>query len=109
MTLEDLKETAEMAYLDLDEGELAGILPDFEQMLRFFAPLQASDEALKAFPDSTLTGAYGNSRIVNSDFYRSGNSNPANVFRNPSSGLNDNLLNNAGERDGRFFVIPNVL
>ena len=101
MTIEDLKETAAMAHLNTDESELAAMLPAFEQMLGFFAVTQRETSALNE--------AYGNSRMVNSDFFTSDRSDPANVFSNPSSGLNNDLLNNAGERDGRFFVIPNVL
>lgn len=99
MTIEDLKETAALAHLNPDDSHLAAMLPDFEQMLEFFAGMEGNTSAHNE----------PHFRMVDSGFFRSDNPNNANLNNNQSSGLNENLLNNAGERDGRFFVIPNVL
>ena len=94
MTIDDLKETAALAHLNLNESELAAALPAFEQMLEYFAVMQAAEEDRTVFPEN-------DSQAVNSGF-----------FRPDSAGMSsnsENLINNAGKRDGRFLVIPNVL
>ena len=97
MTIEDFKETAALAHFNPDESELAGLFPAFAEMIGFFDTMQAADA-------STAEGL-GNSRTVNSGFYRVNA--PSN--ENTSPGLTESMLNNAGERDGRFLVVPNVL
>ena len=110
MNIEDLQVTAQLAHLDLDEAELADAFPAFEQMLGFFAAMQAADEDRAAFPAPIL---HGSAATVESGFFRLDNTNPNNPNGNQSNpasnGINENLLNNAGERDGRFIVVPNVL
>jgi aspartyl-tRNA(Asn)/glutamyl-tRNA(Gln) amidotransferase subunit C len=128
MKIEDLQETVRLAHLNMDEKELAASFPAFEQMLGFFAAMQAADEDRTAFPDGSLagdaapvSGLSGASRTVTSQHFRpdiSGD-NPNNQPNNPLRGLKDgaaareplvsDMLNNAGERDGRFVVVPNVL
>jgi aspartyl-tRNA(Asn)/glutamyl-tRNA(Gln) amidotransferase subunit C len=115
MKIDDLRETAALAHLNLDEAELAGAFPAFEQMLGFFAAMQAADGDRTAFP-APLTGPAAEtpgssafSPSVYADRLRSDTGNADNSFNNTASGLNASLLNNAGERDGRFIVIPNVL
>jgi len=106
MNIEDLRETAALAHLNLGESELSAAFPAFEQMLGYFAAMQNADEDRAAFPDgfaSALTGASNNSLSVSSDFFRADN-----AARETSSD-NEKLIGNAGERDGRFLVIPNVL
>ena len=113
MTIEELKETADMAYLNPNESELSGILPAFTEMLGFFDTMQAADEDSTAFPkglapvSAALAGASGNYRKVNSGFYSSGAN--ASPDGNGSQDFTEKLLDNAGERDGRFLVVPNVL
>jgi aspartyl-tRNA(Asn)/glutamyl-tRNA(Gln) amidotransferase subunit C len=109
MKIEDLQETARLAHLNLDEKELTGAFPAFEQMLGFFAAMQAADEDAGAFSASVSslnepqwTAGSGHFR---SDTVQTNSNNPP----CPPGGLNENLLNNAGERDGRFIVVPNVL
>ena len=101
MTFEELKETADLARLNMDESELTAAFGAFEQMLGFFALMQTADKD----PSFTLPEMPGNSQreiqVLTNLGAGSGN--------NPSSGLNEKLLNNAGERDGRFIVIPGVL
>ncbi|MDR2029493.1 MAG: aspartyl/glutamyl-tRNA amidotransferase subunit C [Treponema sp.] len=106
MKIEDLQETARLAHLNPDEEELTGAFPAFEQMLGFFAAMQAADE----------DGAFSASSLNEPQWTAgSGHFRPDSVQNNPrnspcpAAGLNENLLNNAGERDGRFIVVPNVL
>ncbi|MDR3335626.1 MAG: aspartyl/glutamyl-tRNA amidotransferase subunit C [Treponema sp.] len=118
MNIEDLKETAALAHLNLDEAELEGAFPAFEQMLGFFAAMQAADDDKAAFPAPAKDLA-GSSRTVESGFFRLDSNNPKNFqglasHNTSANGLNEEtlvsaLLNNAGERDGRFVVVPNVL
>ncbi|MDR1899696.1 MAG: aspartyl/glutamyl-tRNA amidotransferase subunit C [Treponema sp.] len=101
MTIEDLKETAALAHLNMSDAELAAAFPAFEQMLRFFAIMQAADgdEALAGEDHDTAAG------IAAAGDYRP---DAAESGGFPGD-LNETMLNNAGERDGRFVVIPNVL
>jgi aspartyl-tRNA(Asn)/glutamyl-tRNA(Gln) amidotransferase subunit C len=105
MKIEDLKETAALAHLNLGEDELAAAFPAFERMLGYFAAMQGADGDRAAFPEAPpetpLSSAVA--RTVESGFFR------ADQCGEAPSGLNENLLNNGGERDGRFLVIPNVL
>ncbi|MDR1902581.1 MAG: aspartyl/glutamyl-tRNA amidotransferase subunit C [Treponema sp.] len=112
MTIEDLKETAALAHLKLSEEELAASFPAFEQMLGFFAAMQSADEDKAGFPAGISGGkdspsisveAGSHSRTVKSAHFRAGNL-PSGDAVEPES-----MLDNAGERDGRFIVIPNVL
>jgi aspartyl-tRNA(Asn)/glutamyl-tRNA(Gln) amidotransferase subunit C len=113
MNIEDLRETAALAHLNLDEAELAASFPAFEQMLGFFAAMQSADEDPAAFPASASDPS--GPRTVSSGFFRhdaqaEGAHNPNNAHTTASNGLNPQpLVNNAGERDGRFIVVPNVL
>ncbi|MDR2070297.1 MAG: aspartyl/glutamyl-tRNA amidotransferase subunit C [Treponema sp.] len=108
--------TAQLAHLNLDEGELAASFPAFEQMLGFFAAMQMADGDTAAFPapESRRTDAAGaNARTVFAGHFRPDVYNPNNAHTTASNGLNHpaapNLIENAGERDGRFIVVPNVL
>jgi aspartyl-tRNA(Asn)/glutamyl-tRNA(Gln) amidotransferase subunit C len=116
MDIEDLKVTAQLAHLNLDEGELASAFPAFERMLGFFAAMQAADGDVAAFPapGSRRTDAAGaNARTALAGHFRPDVHDPNNAHTTASNGLNQpvipNLIDNAGERDGRFIVVPNVL
>jgi aspartyl-tRNA(Asn)/glutamyl-tRNA(Gln) amidotransferase subunit C len=108
MTIDDLKETAALAHLNMDEAELAGAFPAFEQMLGYFAAMQAADQEGGAAAGKSNPPVSGTGGTVESGHFRSdaANVNPAG---NSSQNLAENLLDSAGERDGRFIVIPNVL
>jgi aspartyl-tRNA(Asn)/glutamyl-tRNA(Gln) amidotransferase subunit C len=115
MNIDDLKITAQLAHLNMTGQELDAAYPAFEQMLGYFAAMQAADEDTAAFtaPLAKLAAA---SQTVSADFFRSDNPhcNLNNSHTTSSNGLNDqtlvcDLLNNAGDRDGRFIVVPNVL
>jgi aspartyl-tRNA(Asn)/glutamyl-tRNA(Gln) amidotransferase subunit C len=102
MNIEDLQETARLAHLTMDEQELGAAFPAFEQMLGFFAAMQAADEDTAAFPAGTgdfrVSGA---SLTVASDHFRQDTPH--------TQRLSERFLDNAGERDGNFVVVPNVL
>ena len=104
MELKDLKETAELARLNLGGDELRNIFPEFEQMLSFFSVLRDSDggntitaagEQAGEAPASIPTAVSG---LLRSDTESPG-----------EEGLNESMLSQSPERDGRFIVIPNVL
>ncbi|MDR2632419.1 MAG: aspartyl/glutamyl-tRNA amidotransferase subunit C [Treponema sp.] len=105
MNMEDLQETADLAHLSLNEHDLAAAFPAFEQMLGFFAAMQAADEDTGAFPvcPSQLSGP---SRLLTPEHFRKDNPPPSSP-QYPS--LAARLLDNAGDRDGRFVLVPNVL
>ncbi|MDR2371405.1 MAG: aspartyl/glutamyl-tRNA amidotransferase subunit C [Treponema sp.] len=112
MKIEDLRETAALARLNMDEKELAAAFPAFEQMLEYFAAMQAADRDGAGAAGSGVSGGGGAlsglsavSKTVASAYFRPDDAaGPAG-----DSDLNERLLDNAGGRDGRFLVIPNVL
>jgi aspartyl-tRNA(Asn)/glutamyl-tRNA(Gln) amidotransferase subunit C len=119
MEIEDLKETAALARLNLGEGELAAAFPAFEQMLGFFAAMQAADSDESLFPPADRAGKSAlppgqnaGARMVDAGFFRADDppgKNAGSGGAGDSGDLNEKLLNNAGDKDGRFLVIPNVL
>ncbi|GHV86140.1 hypothetical protein AGMMS50230_17480 [Spirochaetia bacterium] len=120
MDLHELEETAQLARLNLGKEELAAALPAFEQMIGFFAAMQGADNdaavSETAAPQLSAGQAAG-ARLVGAEHFRgdaapgpevSPVSDPA-ASAASTADLNEKILNNAGERDGRFIVIPNVL
>ncbi|MDR0909656.1 MAG: aspartyl/glutamyl-tRNA amidotransferase subunit C [Spirochaetaceae bacterium] len=90
MTQDDLRVTADLAKLNVSEAELAALYPNFEQMLEYFADMDKAD-----------IGLDDDRRSVESDFFRKDI---------PQDGdWQKALIPNAGESDGPFIVIPNVL
>ena len=109
MTIKDLQETAALAHLNLRDEELSAAFPSFEQMLGFFAAMQQADEDTEAFTAS-IKGLSREAAVVDSGFFRKDL--PAGRSDAPLGGpdaLNKTLIANAGERDGRFILVPNVL
>jgi aspartyl-tRNA(Asn)/glutamyl-tRNA(Gln) amidotransferase subunit C len=106
MNIDDLQETARLAHLNMGGEELAGAFPAFEQMLGFFAAMQAADGDREVFPGDSVSGV---SRGVTSDHFRPDDPRPHDFNNTAPLDLNENLINNAGDRDGRFIVVPNVL
>ena len=105
MELTELRETAELARLNLSEEELEKAFPAFEQMLAYFAAMQAADAdaALPAVSGQT-EGMAASAKVVAAGYFR------PDAARPPSEqNLCEALLTQAPERDGRFMVIPNVL
>ena len=98
MELTDLKETAELARLNLGEQELRETFPAFEQMLSFFAILQDGDNALPATGEQA-----GPTKTVDSGWLR------PDAVPASEEGRIESMLSQSADRDGRFIVIPNVL
>jgi aspartyl-tRNA(Asn)/glutamyl-tRNA(Gln) amidotransferase subunit C len=112
MKIDDLKETAALAHLNLEDDELAAAFPAFEQMLGYFAAMQAADRDEGLFPAAGAklpAGQNAGARLVESGFFRPDTPREVPPAGDNPNNLNENLLNNAGDRDGRFLVIPNVL
>jgi aspartyl-tRNA(Asn)/glutamyl-tRNA(Gln) amidotransferase subunit C len=104
MDIRDLQETADLAHLNLREEELQAAFPAFEEMLTFFAAMQTADlEDSAVFGVAGTEGMAASARTVNSGFFRPDNPKPR------IDGLSETMLQKAGERDGPFIVIPNVL
>jgi aspartyl-tRNA(Asn)/glutamyl-tRNA(Gln) amidotransferase subunit C len=109
MEFRDLQETAGLAHLNMSEQELRGAFPAFEQMLGYFAAMQAADQDESAFTAGMSSGESGmaaSARLVDAAFFRPDSAGVA-ALSGADSG--ETLLSKAGERDGRFVVIPNVL
>jgi aspartyl-tRNA(Asn)/glutamyl-tRNA(Gln) amidotransferase subunit C len=97
--IEELRETAALAHLNLDENELKGALSAFEEMLGYFAVMQAADSEITG----PAPGISAVARTVASGCFRA----DAGVLAGEDR--IEGMLDNAGERDGRFVVVPNVL
>jgi aspartyl-tRNA(Asn)/glutamyl-tRNA(Gln) amidotransferase subunit C len=108
MKIEDLRETAALAHLNLDDKALDAAFPAFEQMLGFFAAMQSADEDTTAFaaPITTLSGS---ARTVPAAYFRSDAPDNGSNCALGGSNMSETMLNSAGERDGPFVVVPNVL
>jgi aspartyl-tRNA(Asn)/glutamyl-tRNA(Gln) amidotransferase subunit C len=99
MDQRELEETAALARLNISKEELAAALPAFEQMLGFFAVMQDAPDPAAGIASGQAAGA----RLVSSGHFR-GDAAPGGAAVSREA-----LLNNAGDRDGAFIVIPNVL
>ncbi|MCL1815193.1 MAG: aspartyl/glutamyl-tRNA amidotransferase subunit C [Treponema sp.] len=103
MDIQELETTAQLAHLNLSPDELAAALPAFEQMIGFFAAMRDYDSQTQGSdnksspPESAL--------LAGAEHFRT----ESDAASNADCSLNERILNNAGERDGRFIVIPNVL
>jgi aspartyl-tRNA(Asn)/glutamyl-tRNA(Gln) amidotransferase subunit C len=109
MNIEDLRETAALAHLNLEDEELAAAFPAFEQMLGYFAAMQAADKDEAVFgtgggPEAAPAGLSALARTVSSGHFRFDKQNS-----HTSEDISGPMLDNSGERDGRFVVVPNVL
>ncbi|MDR2072053.1 MAG: aspartyl/glutamyl-tRNA amidotransferase subunit C [Spirochaetaceae bacterium] len=102
MDLKELEETAALAHLSLNPEELAAALPAFEQMLGFFAVMQGADTETLEPSAQIASGQAAGSVLVDSRHFRDDTAGEVRVSR-------EDLLKNAGDRDGAFIVIPNVL
>ena len=107
MTIDDLVTTASLARLRLDKAELEQAFPAFEEMLAFFADMQDADDDAAAF-GMPIAGLSRDAREGSPALFRGDD--PAGAARyNPALSLNEAFLENSGERDGPFMVVPNVL
>ena len=108
--IQDLKETAALAHLTMDVKELAAAFPAFERMLGYFAAMQGADKDEAGFSASFHTeGMTASAKIVDSGYFRTDSENPISFNSQSSRDLPEEMLEKAGDRDGRFIVVPNVL
>jgi aspartyl-tRNA(Asn)/glutamyl-tRNA(Gln) amidotransferase subunit C len=107
MTLDDLVTTAGLARLRLDKEELEKAFPAFEQMVSFFADMQNADNDAAAF-GASIAGLSRDARESGTAQFR-GDDIAGVADYNPGLSLNEAFLENTGERDGPFMVVPNVL
>jgi aspartyl-tRNA(Asn)/glutamyl-tRNA(Gln) amidotransferase subunit C len=111
MTLDDLVTTAGLARLRPDKAELQKAFPAFEEMVSFFADMQNADNDAAAFASSSSLSIEGLSRDARESCpaqFRGDDAEGVDVY-NPAFSLNEAFLENSGERDGPFMVVPNVL
>ena len=110
MKLEDLIETAQLAQLSLDKNELERVFPAFEHMISFFSSMQTADTDQAVF-ETPITELPETRNGVNANHFRPDKADSD--INNPQGSVSNNLveemLSNAGERNGRFIVVPNVL
>jgi aspartyl-tRNA(Asn)/glutamyl-tRNA(Gln) amidotransferase subunit C len=103
--IEELQETAALAHLNLDEKELTGALSAFEEMLGYFAVMQAADSEIPG----SVSGISAVARTVSAGSFRADAGGPGPAVEKDREDRIEGMLDNAGERDGRFVVVPNVL
>lgn len=101
--VEDLRITASLAHLNAGESELEAALPAFRDMLSYFAAMQAADGDEKAF-GGPIQGLSFAGDCVDSAHFRADAALPG-----AAADLTEAMLDNSGERDSRFIVVPNVL
>lgn len=92
MDIDELKATAELAQLELNEGEVVRLQEEVGQMLENFAKMEELD--VSDLPPTAHALAHDN---------------PLREDQPDSRENTDELLNKAPEREGRFFIVPNVL
>jgi len=99
MDVNELKTTASLARLSLEEGELTKLSGMVDQMLDYFSIMMEID--VDHLPPTTH--ALQKENIVRDD-------NPNFSDKSPENrGTPDELLDRAPEREDRFITIPNVL
>jgi Asp-tRNA(Asn)/Glu-tRNA(Gln) amidotransferase C subunit len=105
MMIEELRVTAQLARLKLGDDELAAALPAFEQMVEYFAVMQAADDELFDKQDNSTIEA------VHPELYATYTQlRPDELATTPGNRQQaDALVSKAKERDDKFIVIPNVL
>ena len=90
MTKEDLLVTADLAYIEVKEGEVELFMKEATQILEYFSTMEKVDVSeLEA-----TTHALLKQNRLREDYVTKVN-------------ISDNLLANAPEREYRFLVIPN--
>jgi aspartyl-tRNA(Asn)/glutamyl-tRNA(Gln) amidotransferase subunit C len=108
MTLDDLVTTAGLARLRPDKAELERAFPAFEEMVSFFADMQNADNDAAAFGSLSIADLTRDARENGAAQFRGDDTDGGAVY-NPAFSLNEAFLENTGERDGPFMVVPNVL
>jgi aspartyl-tRNA(Asn)/glutamyl-tRNA(Gln) amidotransferase subunit C len=110
MDIKELEETASLAHLKVNRAELEAALPAFEQMLGFFAAMNAADaDPALAGAEKIASGQAAGAALVSSSHFRGDTASPGAPSAGASPTLREKMLSAAGDRDGAFIVIPNVL
>ncbi|GMO26569.1 MAG: hypothetical protein Ta2B_06800 [Termitinemataceae bacterium] len=105
--IEELRTTATLAHLNMEESELTAAFPAFRQMVGFFTAMQNADNDEAAFGVS-IAALSAEGEAMQSKFFREDKALAA-ISDAEKLPLNENLLANSPQRDGRFVVVPNVL
>ncbi|MDR0550705.1 MAG: aspartyl/glutamyl-tRNA amidotransferase subunit C [Spirochaetaceae bacterium] len=100
--IEDLRETAALARLNLSEEEINASLGAFSEMLSYFAAMQEADSDTAAF-GKNLSEVHDERFAAASGHFRPDEPHPQDVR------TAEKILSLAAETDGRFIVMPNVL
>jgi aspartyl-tRNA(Asn)/glutamyl-tRNA(Gln) amidotransferase subunit C len=119
LDIEDLRRTAALAHLNLPEAELEAAFPAFRQMLAYFAVMQpSSGSQTTSVPQPSSDGdagldfaAFSSAEPALAKRFRqdAGQSGAKAESGGASAEEKAAMLDSAGERDGRFIVVPNVL
>jgi aspartyl-tRNA(Asn)/glutamyl-tRNA(Gln) amidotransferase subunit C len=108
MEFQELEITAQLAHLDVGKEQLTSLFPAFEQTIAFFDTMEDTETDPSFARAFSLTADIGkNSPPAASAFVGEADLRADTVTSDPA--LKELLLNNSGDRDGSFFVIPNVL
>ena len=110
MDIKELEITSRLAHLNMSKDQLESVFPAFEQTIGFFDTMENA-ETDPSFAELLLHNVKHSSGKTNppaSALYVSSIELRCDSIEE-NTALNKELLDNAGERDGNFFVIPNVL
>ena len=103
VSLEDLRVTAELARITLDDAEVDTALAAFRTMVSYFAAMQ--EAAAEGLIEGTDFGGNEASFTAGPEHFRADQP-PA---EQPPSAHGQKLVEHAGESDSNFVVVPNVL
>ena len=99
--INELKVTAGLAHLELQDEELERAFGAFQQMLEYFSAMQNADTILAGFQD----GHEMANGSAEPEHFRA----DAADFSDAAPLVPAELVEKAAEHDGKFIVIPNVL
>ncbi|GHV19336.1 hypothetical protein FACS189494_00640 [Spirochaetia bacterium] len=103
MDIEELKITASLAHLNMEQSQLEQAFPAFQQMLDYFAAMQDADSDEKTF-GTNIRELLPQQQSVNSSYFRTDA-----VSGGVEAIEKGVLVGNAGDNDGQFIIMPNVL
>lgn len=98
MDIDELRVTASLARLEMSDEELAAHGGAFEMMLEYFSAMQKADRIIGESPEAGGSGGVAKPEMFRDDAFRGA------LKTNPGE-----IIEKAGETDGNFIVIPNVL
>jgi aspartyl-tRNA(Asn)/glutamyl-tRNA(Gln) amidotransferase subunit C len=101
MDMNELEITAELAHLGTSREELEQAWPSFTQMLGYFEAMQAADNDSEAF-GAPLANFNAQKPLAGTEHFRQDD-----IVQSSVPG--PAMVGRAGEKDGSFIVIPNVL